>query len=87
MLHEESALLAKARGELRGGDANAALATLGEAEKKFPDGVLAQEREALTIEATLKAGRTDEAQARTDAFASKYPSSPHVARLRRMLTP
>jgi Outer membrane lipoprotein len=87
MLQEESALIAKARGELRAGDATSALVTLDEAKTKFPNGVLSQERQALAIEATLRSGRVDEAKAMTDAFDARYPSSPHTARLRRMLTP
>jgi hypothetical protein len=85
-LREESELIARARSEVRAGYFAAALGTLDTARTRFPSGTLAQEREALTIEAMLKSGRKDEAKARLDAFAKENPESPHVARLSRLFS-
>ncbi len=83
-LRDESALLARARGELRAGAPATALDTLADANKKFPNGALSQEREALTIEALSRSGHTIDARERFDAFARANPESPHTARLRRL---
>jgi hypothetical protein len=48
----------------------------------FADGALAQEREALTIEALAHAGRREAASARAVAFLRAYPGSPHAATVR-----
>jgi hypothetical protein len=85
-LREESELIARARSEVRAGYFAAALGTLDTARTRFPSGILAQEREALTIEAMLKSGRKDEAKARLIAFAKENPESPHVARLSRLFS-
>lgn len=55
--------------------------------RRFPHGLLAQEREALAIEALLALGREDQAKARARAFLASYPSSPHRKRAERVLVP
>jgi len=84
-LREESALISLARGQLRAGHPQTALSTLEQARRKFPSGVLAQEREALTIEALSKSGQNDEARAREIEFAREHPESPHTGRLERVV--
>lgn len=43
----------------------------------YPQGMLAQEREMLVVEALRRLGRTDEAKRHDDEFKSRYPSSMH----------
>jgi hypothetical protein len=43
--------------------------------QRFPRGVLAEEREALTIDAFVASGRYDEARRRVEGFRSRYPGS------------
>lgn len=81
-LREENAVLTDARASLRGGDPASALAKLDAAGGRFPDGVLAQEREVLEIEALARAGKSAEASARANTFLQKYPTSPHAAKVR-----
>jgi hypothetical protein len=84
-LDAESALLTAARADLRGGDAEAAQATLARMQAEFPHGVLAQEREVLTIEALAADGKADAASRRARAFMAAHPESPHSARLARFV--
>lgn len=86
-LREENALLGQARGALRGGDPGRALQILEEARKKFPGGVLGQEREAVAIEALARSGAREAASARAAAFIKAHPSSPHAARLQAFVLP
>lgn len=86
-LREESALLGEARGALRSGNALHALALLDAARTRFPDGVLGQEREALTIEALARSGQTAAASARARAFLVAYPSSAHAERIQTFVSP
>jgi hypothetical protein len=67
-------------------DPRAALRILAEHAARFPEGAFAQEREVLAIDALLHAGRKDEAQARGRRFMQDHPGSPHVPRLRALLT-
>lgn len=80
-LREENAMLAQARAAMRSGDTGGAMRMLEEARQKFPDGVLGQEREALTIETLAKSGAKGAASARAAAFIKAHPTSPHAARL------
>jgi hypothetical protein len=79
----EARLVGEARDALRQHDAAGALAVLGATERRFPDGILLQEREALTISALAELGRSSEASARARAFLRAFPSSPHAERVRR----
>ncbi|WP_437476611.1 hypothetical protein WME75_26695 [Sorangium sp. So ce1014] len=80
-LREELTLLADARAALRRGNAAGALMIAERARLRFPGGALAQEREALTIEALWHSGQRAAAAQRASAFLRAYPSSPHVSRL------
>lgn len=82
---EESRLVGAARDALRGGDGRSALTLLNEAHRRFPAGVLGQERTALAIEASLRTGARAEANELARVFLKKYPSSPHAARVRALI--
>jgi hypothetical protein len=74
-LAAERQLLDRARGALEQEDGAAALATIAEHERKYPDGILVQEREAMAVRALLLLGRAPEARARADRFKSRFPDS------------
>jgi outer membrane protein assembly factor BamD (BamD/ComL family) len=78
--------LLRARQELSS-DPSGALALTQEHARRFPSGTLSQEREVLAIEALARLGRTSEARRRLDAFRSRFPQSPHVARLATLVGP
>jgi hypothetical protein len=82
-LSAESALLTQARAELRRGDAKSAEQTLARLRSKFPNGVLGQEREVLSIEVLAARGNQDAARRRARAFITAFPKSPHSAQLSR----
>lgn len=77
----ELVLLERSRASL---DVDAALALeLAEQHaKSYPQGVFAQEREMLAIEALLKLDRKPAARARAERFLSRYPDSPQAHRVR-----
>ena len=81
-LAEESIAVIAARRALRDGDAAACLRLLEEASAAFPHGSLAQEREALTIQALADSGQLDLAKRRATRFLREHPESPHAADLR-----
>lgn len=71
----ERALLDVARSALARGEAAEALAAAERHTSEYPDGVLAEEREALAIKALVGLGRRDEARARARRFETRYPRS------------
>lgn len=64
-----------------------ALQLTNEHQRRFRDGVLAEEREALAIEALRRLGRAREAQRRAALFQRRYPSSVHTSRVRGSVAP
>jgi hypothetical protein len=80
----ESQRLADARALLRAGAVASALEALLTLERELPNGILAQEREALTIEALAVLGQREAAQRRAARFLSRYPASPHAEAVRRV---
>ncbi len=82
----EGALLLRARQQLVA-DPASALELTDEAGRRFPEGALAPEREVLAIEALARLGRLPGARARFAAFQTRYPQSPHLARLQSLLSP
>ena len=54
-----------------------ALPLTREQARRFPRGVLAQEREVIAIEALRRLGQKDEASSRADRFRETYPGSAH----------
>jgi hypothetical protein len=76
----ESDLLGRAQAALRA-DPNQALSLAAEHRRKFPNGVLVQEREVLSIEALERLGRHKEAVSRGDAFLRSFPGSAHRSKV------
>ena len=58
-----------------------ALADCDDLAKRFPHGLLDQEREVLAIDALVRLGRRDDANARASRFAATYPTSPDRRRI------
>lgn len=81
----EGTILLRARRSLAAHDARGALEATEEHASTFPRGELSPEREAIAIDALLALGRSDEARARAERFASRWPSSVYAARVRRAL--
>lgn len=73
-LSEEVAILTRAETELHGGRAENALKLLNEHERKFPNGILAEERTAARIQGLCALGRVTEANAQ---LARLRPGSLH----------
>jgi hypothetical protein len=59
-----------------------ALAELRRHAQRYPDGVLAEDREALRVVATCRQGLADEAARLRTSFLQRWPSSVHAARVR-----
>jgi hypothetical protein len=76
----ESDLLGRAQAALRA-DANRALSLAAEHRRKFPNGVLVQEREVLSIEALERLGRHKEAVSRAEGFLRSFPGSAHRSKV------
>jgi hypothetical protein len=74
-LDAERALLDDARAALTRGEATRSLEDLTRHEKTYPTPMLGEERDALRVEALVKAGRYEEARARADAFRKSAPKS------------
>ena len=75
-LREEVAILTQAGKELHNGKPAAALKTLDEHQRKFPSGMLTQERSATRIQALCALGRTSEAAAESAKLARTSLGSP-----------
>jgi hypothetical protein len=71
----ERAWIEQARMALARGSPGDALAALDAHARSFPAGRLAEEREALAIQALSAAGRADEAAARARSFRQRWPGS------------
>jgi hypothetical protein len=84
-LAEESRAVIAARRALRDGDPGLCLRLLEAAHTAFPDGSLAQEREALTIQALASSGQREQAARRAARFLHDHPESPHAADLRQIV--
>ncbi|MBX3216391.1 MAG: hypothetical protein KF850_30410, partial [Labilithrix sp.] len=82
----EVRLLERAQDALRARPAEA-LALADEHARRFPQGMLAQEREVIAIEALVKTGRASEANARASRFKARFPGSSHARRIDALVTP
>jgi hypothetical protein len=82
-LAEEVAILSRAGAALRSGRPAAALQALDEHQRRFPSGVLAQERGAARVQALCALGRVAEGVAELKRLERIAPESPHVARARK----
>jgi hypothetical protein len=74
-LAAERRLLDAARAALVGGDSATGMDKLSRHTRQFPRGALAEEREALAVDALVASRRYDEARRRADAFRARYPGS------------
>jgi hypothetical protein len=81
-LKAEATAIAQAKNLMNGGQFQAALSLLALVAQRFPAGVLAPEREALTIEALAGAGAMPLAQQRAARFLTQYPQSPLSNKIR-----
>jgi MFS-type transporter involved in bile tolerance (Atg22 family) len=68
-------LIEVARAAMAKGELTATFTALGKHERDFANGRLAEEREALFIQALHAAGREVEAAARTERFNKQFPDS------------
>lgn len=75
-LVEETRLLREAYAALRSSDPQLALRLLDEHARRFPRGVLSEERSAQRIVALCNLGRLDEARAEAARFSQRSPASP-----------
>ncbi len=82
---DEIELIDLADTKLRSGDPTGALAVVREHEQRCAAGLLVQERERIAIDALAKLGRVDAAKARSRAFEERFPSSPHLRRVRQVV--
>jgi hypothetical protein len=74
-LSREREILDIAKTALGRGDASAALARTEDHARTYPRGALAEEREALAVQALVAAGRAAEAKSRAARFAKVFPKS------------
>jgi hypothetical protein len=80
-LEVEIPLIAEARAALASGSPARAYEPLARHARRFPRGVLAQEREVLLIQALCALGRAPEARDHERRFREAFPDSPHAAAL------
>jgi hypothetical protein len=84
-LSAEMRLLSEARDELGDDDAAACLTLLDQHRERFPNGALAEERDAYTILALHALARDHEVERRYVDFREDYPESSFNERLARVL--
>jgi hypothetical protein len=80
-LQAELALVRAAHDALRAGKPDVALERMDQHKREFPNGALAEERDALRVSAICALGRAD-AAAEAQTFLASHPGSPFVARIR-----
>jgi hypothetical protein len=81
-LGEQIRLIEAARAGVASHDSKAALAALDSYSAKFSRGSFGQEAMVLRIRALDQAGELSRATALAKSFVARFPSSPHVARLK-----
>jgi hypothetical protein len=81
-LAQEVAILSRAASYLEAGRAADALRAIEEHQRKFPNGVLKEERYAARVQALCALGRRDEAAGDLALLSRLAPDSPQVARAR-----
>jgi hypothetical protein len=81
-LGDEVDLIRAAHEQLHQGNAGAALETLAEHARRFPNGALREERQASRILALCQLGNVAAARAEADRFVLEAPGSPLVDRVR-----
>ncbi len=83
----ELRLLGQARAAVVREDFAAALSPLAEHARRFKNGRLTEEREALRVKALAGLGRDDEARRAATAFEVRFPRSPLVSAVSRISAP
>ncbi len=78
-LAAERRLLDEARSALLAGEPARAVERLDRHRVHFPDGLLVEERDAMRVEALVKASRYDEARSLGSAFRARWPASLFLA--------
>jgi hypothetical protein len=78
-LARERQVIDKARSALARGDAQAALSAVAEHAGSFRRGQLAEMREAVAVQALVRAGKSPEARARAERFHRAFPGSMYGA--------
>lgn len=81
-LSEQIKMIEAARAGVAAGDPQAALKALNAYGAKFPRGSFGQEATVLRIRAVDQSGDSARATAMAKSFVSRFPNSPHVARLK-----
>ena len=74
-------MLQPARAAVARADVTAALAAIAEHERRFPNGQLTEEREALRVLALAGAHRSEEARRAAATFRKRFPRSMLLARM------
>jgi len=82
-LQEEASLIRAAHAALSTGDAGAAMTLLDEHARRFPHGVLAEDRSGARVHALCASGRADDARAAASAFVAAHPRSALTPAVRR----
>ena len=77
----ELALLQRAHGAYTRHDFSVALTLVAAHARRFPNGQLAEQREALRVRSLMGAGRPDEAHRAAAAFAVRFPRSILLSRV------
>jgi hypothetical protein len=80
----ELRLLHRAQVAYASEDFSAALVLVAEHARRFPNGRLTEEREALRVRSLVGSGRTEDARRATAAFAARFPRSVLLPRLQQM---
>jgi len=81
-LEEEVQLLREAQQAMREGHPDRALALVDEHARRFPEGLLRQERIAVRVLALCALGRTGQARRESEGFLRQWPASPFSTQLR-----
>lgn len=74
-LARERAVLDRARSALAAGEAARALEQAKRHAREFPNGILSEEREAITVNVLVRLGRYDQANQHAASFRVRYPRS------------
>jgi hypothetical protein len=82
--NEELQLLLSARQDVTRGDFAGALAVIGEHARRFRNGILVEEREALRVKSLAGLGRHEEAQRAAAQFHARFPHSVFLSTFERM---
>jgi hypothetical protein len=83
----EVALLQRAHAAYERRDFSSALGLMEEHRRRFPEGRLAEEREALRVRTLARSGRTADARRAAAAFAVRFPRSVFLPRIREAVGP